>query len=467
MHLEPFRIAVPDAVLADLRERLARTRFPDEISGSGWTYGTNLAYLRELVAYWRERFDWRAAEARLNALPQFRARVGGLGIHFIHVRGAGPAPLPLVVTHGWPGAVAEFVDIIGPLADPGRHGGDPADAFDVVAPSMPGYGFSEHPTESGMDPERIAALWAELMAGLGYERFGAQGGDWGAMVTTYLGARHAARVLGIHLNMVIALPEDPQNPSLEGLTQEEIVDLMAVQQFLKEETGYQRIQGTKPQTLAYALNDSPAGLAAWIVEKFRTWSDCDGEIERRFTKDQLLTNIMLYWVPETANSSCRLYYEAVHADKFPPSGLRVEVPTGCALFPREIIKPPRAWAERVFTPGGRRKRARPHPRRGVESARDPGRGGAPLARPRELRGRRRVRRAPEAAGARGLARRLASRNGLVLGASSTRLTSSVSCPVDSTRRVGVASPRRDLQRSDRSARPREGLRWLTTRRLSQ
>jgi len=348
MHAEPFRIAVPDAVLADLRERLARTRFPDEIPGSGWTYGTNLAYLRELIAYWRERFDWRAAEARLNALPQFRARVGGLGIHFIHVRGTGPAPLPLVVTHGWPGSVAEFVEVIGPLTDPARHGGDPADAFDVVAPSMPGYGFSDHPTEPGMDPERIAALWAELMAGLGYQRFGAQGGDWGAMVTTYLGARHAARVLGIHLNMVIALPEDPQNPSLEGLTQEEIVDLMAVQQFLKEETGYQRIQGTKPQTLAYALNDSPAGLAAWIVEKFRTWSDCDGEIERRFTKDQLLTNIMLYWVPETANSSCRLYYEAVHADKFPPSGLRVEVPTGCAIFPREIIKPPRAWAERVF-----------------------------------------------------------------------------------------------------------------------
>jgi pimeloyl-ACP methyl ester carboxylesterase len=348
MHVEPFRIAVPDAVLADLHERLARTRFPDEIPGSGWTYGTNLAYLRELVSYWRDRFDWRAVEARLNAFSQFRAHVGGLGIHFIHERGVGPAPLPLVITHGWPGSVAEFVDVIGPLTDPGRHGGDPADAFDVVAPSMPGYGFSAHPREPGMEAERIAALWVELMRGLGYGRFGAQGGDWGAMVTTYLGARHPDAVLGIHLNMVLALPEDQQTPDLTGVTQDEMIDLMHAQQFLNEETGYQRIQGTKPQTLAYALNDSPAGLAAWIVEKFRTWSDCDGEVERRFTKDQLLTNVMLYWVPETANSSCRLYYEAIHANKFPPTGLRVEVPTGCAIFPRELIKPPRVWADRQF-----------------------------------------------------------------------------------------------------------------------
>jgi pimeloyl-ACP methyl ester carboxylesterase len=348
MQIEPFRIDVPDAVLADLRDRLARTRFPDEIPGSGWTYGTSLAYARELVAYWRDRFDWRAAEARLNAFPQFRARVGDLLIHYIHQRGVGPAPLPLVITHGWPGSVAEFVEIIGPLTDPARHGGDPADAFDVVAPSMPGYGFSDRPTAPGMEPERIAALWVELMRGLGYARFGAQGGDWGAMVTTYLGARHPAQVLAIHLNMVLALPDDPKNPDLTGVTQEEMIDLMQAQQFLKEETGYQRIQGTKPQTLAYALNDSPAGLAAWIVEKFRTWSDCDGDVERRFTKDQLLTNVMLYWVSETANSSCRLYYETIHADKFPPTGFRVEVPTGCAIFPRELIKPPRVWADRAF-----------------------------------------------------------------------------------------------------------------------
>jgi len=347
MDVEPFRIAVPDTVLADLRERLARTRFPDEIVDAGWTYGTNLAYLRELVAYWRDRYDWRAAEAHLNRFPQFRARVGDLWIHFIHVRGKGPRPLPLVMTHGWPGSVAEFVKIIGPLTDPAAHGGDPGDAFDLVCPSMPGYGFSERPRFPGMDAERIAALWVELMAGLGYQRFGAQGGDWGAMVSTYLGANHADRVVGIHLNMVIAFPPDPQNP-LAGLDQDEVADLMPMQRFLAEETGYQRIQGTKPQTLGYALNDSPAGLAAWIVEKFRTWSDCGGELERRFTKDELLTNVMLYWVTETATSSARLYYEMVHAGKFPPTGLRVDVPTACAIFPAEIVKPPRAWVERMY-----------------------------------------------------------------------------------------------------------------------
>jgi pimeloyl-ACP methyl ester carboxylesterase len=328
MHVEPFRIAVPEAVLADLRDRLARTRFPDEIRDSGWTYGTDLSYLRNLVAHWRERYDWRAAEAALNAFPQWKARVGDLNIHLLHVRGTGPRPFPLVITHGWPGSVAEFTKIIGPLTDPARHGGDPADAFDVVAPSMPGYGFSDHAPAPGMDAERIAALW-------------------GAMVSTYLGAKHADVVAGIHLNMVVAFPPDPDNP-LDGLTQDEVIDMMPMQDFLRDETGYQRIQGTKPQTLGYALNDSPAGLCAWIVEKFRTWSDCDGDLDRRFTKDELLTNVMLYWVPETATSSARLYYEMMHAGKFPPQQFRVDVPTGCAIFPKEILKPPRAWVERLY-----------------------------------------------------------------------------------------------------------------------
>jgi len=245
MQVEPFRIAVPDAVLTDLRQRLARTRFPDEIADSGWTYGTNLAYLRGLVAHWYEGYDWRAAEAALNAFPQFKARVGDLAIHLMHVRGVGPRPFPLVITHGWPGSVAEFAKIIGPLTDPARHGGDAADAFDVVAPSMPGYGFSDHARTPGMDAERIAALWADLMRGLGYARFGAQGGDWGAMVSTYLGANHADVVAGIHLNMVVAFPPDPENP-LDGLTQDEVIDMMPMQDFLRCETGYQRIQGTKP-----------------------------------------------------------------------------------------------------------------------------------------------------------------------------------------------------------------------------
>ena len=347
MHVEPFRIAVPDTVLADLRERLARTRFPDEITDSGWMYGANLAYVKELVAYWRDHYDWRRHEAALNAFPQFRARVGDLGIHFIHVKGKGPKPFPLVVTHGWPGSVAEFTKIIGPLTDPAAHGGDAADAFDVVCPSMPGYGFSDHARTPGMDAEKIAGLWAELMRGLGYARFGAQGGDWGSMVSTYLGANHASAVVGVHLNMVVAFPPDPANP-LDGLNQEEVIDMMPMQTFLAEETGYQRIQGTKPQTLGYGLNDSPAGLAAWIVEKFRTWSDCDGDVERRFTKDELLTNIMLYWVPETATSSARLSYEMVHAGKFPPQSFRVNVPTACAIFPKELFKPPRAWVERLY-----------------------------------------------------------------------------------------------------------------------
>jgi len=296
MHVEPFRIAVSDAVLADLRERLARTRFPDEIDDSGGTYGTPLAYAKELVAYWRDRYDWRKHEAALNAFPQFRAKVGDLGIHFIHVKGKGPKPFPLVITHGWPGSVAEFTKIIGPLTDPAAHGGDPADAFDVVCPSMPGYGFSDHARGPGMDAEKIASVWVELMRGLGYARFGAQGGDWGSMVSTYLGANHGDVVAGIHLNMVIAFPPDPANP-LDGLTQDEVIDMMPMQTFLQEETGYQRIQGTKPQTLGYGLNDSPAGLACWIVEKFCAWSDCDGDVEKRFTKDELLTNIMLYWAP--------------------------------------------------------------------------------------------------------------------------------------------------------------------------
>jgi pimeloyl-ACP methyl ester carboxylesterase len=347
MDIQPFRIEVADPVLSDLRERLSRTRFPDEIPGSGWGYGTNLAYLRELVAYWKDRYDWRSEEKRLNRFAQFRAQVGKLKIHFIHERGKGLKPYPLVITHGWPGSVAEFTKIIGPLTDPAAHGGDPADSFDVVCPSMPGYGFSDHPTEPGMDPERIAGVWAELMRGLGYARFGAQGGDWGAMVSTYLGYRHADCVAGIHLNMVIAFPPDPANPA-QGANQDELVELMEAQQFLQEETGYQRIQGTKPQTLSYALNDSPAGLAAWIVEKFRTWSDCGGEVERRFSKDELLTNIMLYWVPEAANSSCRLYCETMRSGKFPPTNFHVDVPTGCAIFPRELIRPPRFWVEKLY-----------------------------------------------------------------------------------------------------------------------
>lgn len=358
MDVQRFEINIADEVLADLRDRLRRTRWPDQITGSGWDYGTDSTYLRELVRYWIETFDWRAQEKGLNRFPQFLAEVDGQRLHFIHQRGRGPRPFPLLITHGWPGSFVEFIEIIGPLTDPAAHGGDPADAFDVVIPSLPGYGFSERPTAPGMDMLRVAALFAGLMEGLGYTRWGAQGGDWGAGVSTALGGAFADRVAGIHVNMLIGVR--PPAGADADLSDADRVLLDRMKQFQREETAYMQLQGSKPQTLGHALNDSPAGLAAWIVEKFRTWSDCGGDIERRFTRDQLLTNITLYWVTETINSSMRLYYETMHSPLLRSAfeedggassgggGLRVAVPTGVANFPGEIYRPPRAWAEKVF-----------------------------------------------------------------------------------------------------------------------
>src|SRR5579883_3122268 len=253
MQIEPFRIAVPEDVLVDLRTRLARTRFPDEIRGSGWRYGTDLAYLRELVAYWRDRYDWRAEEARLNQLHHFRARVGGLAIHFIHERGVGPRPLPLVVTHGWPGSVAEFTKILPLLTDPGRHGGDPADAFDVVVPSLPGYGFSDRPTAPGMSPPAVARLWSLLMEGLGYRRYGVQGGDWGAFVSACLARNHPDPVTGFHVNLMPVL-FPPRGSDQQPLTATEKAYLETNRKWGAAEYAYAQIQATKPQTLAYGLN---------------------------------------------------------------------------------------------------------------------------------------------------------------------------------------------------------------------
>jgi len=349
----PFHIHIPDAVLDDLRTRLRRTRWPDQVADSGWTYGTDGAYLRELAAYWLERFDWRVQETALNRFAHFRADVDGLGLHFIHERGRGPRPLPLLLMHGWPGSIVEFTEVIGPLTDPAAHGGDPQDAFDLIVPSLPGYGFSDRPSQPGVDVMRVAALFTSLMEQLGYARFGAQGGDWGAAIATALGTAFPDRVVGIHLNMLIAARPGTNDPSQLSATDREILDRFNA--FQKEETGYMQIQGTKPQTLGYALNDSPVGLAAWIVEKFRTWSDCGGDVERRFTKDQLLTNITLYWVTETINSSVRLYYETMHnpalrggVEGHLDQVFKVPVPTGAAVFPAEIYRPPRAWAERTY-----------------------------------------------------------------------------------------------------------------------
>jgi pimeloyl-ACP methyl ester carboxylesterase len=344
--IAPFHIEVSDEVLRDLSERLARTRFPDEVPDTGWEYGANLAYMKELVEYWRTNYDWRKHEAELNRFAQFHVEIDGLDIHYIHEPGRGPNPKPLLLSHGWPGSICEFTRIIPMLTDPGAHGGDPDHSFTVIAPSLPGYGFSGHPRTRAINIQAIAEIFHELMSGvLGFSRYCAQGGDWGAAITSRLGEVHGASLYGIHLNLLFV---GGRRDDSSELSSEEKVFLADMDHFRREESGYQWIQGTKPQTLAYGLNDSPAGLAAWIVEKFRTWSDCGGNLEKALSKDQVLTNIMIYWVTQSINSSTRLYYEARHHPWRPDRSGRIETPTAAAIFPREILKPPRAWAERAF-----------------------------------------------------------------------------------------------------------------------
>jgi pimeloyl-ACP methyl ester carboxylesterase len=343
--IEPFLIDVPDSDLVDLRERLARTRLPEQLPDAEWDYGTERGYLAELVEYWRDRYDWRRAEKRLNTFAHYLAEIDGTRVHFVHAPSPEPDALPIIITHGWPGSIVEFLDIIEPLRDPVAHGGEAADAFNVVCPSIPGYAFSGPTGERGWGPRRIAGAWAQLMAGLGYERYGAQGGDWGSMISAQLGLVDPDHLAGIHLNMVVAPP--PADVDLSNLTPSEQAALASFDRYQRIDSGYAKIQSTKPQTIGYALDDSPAGLAAWIVEKFRTWSDCEGDVETRFTKDQLLDNVMLYWLTRTAHSAARLYYEAEHSNGYVPD-TRVEVPTGFAVFPKEIIQSPRHWAERRF-----------------------------------------------------------------------------------------------------------------------
>lgn len=352
MDLQPFKIHIPQSTLDDLRERLLHTRWPDEIPGSGWDYGSNLAYMKKLIDYWRTKFDWRIQEEFINTFAHFRASIDGVGIHFIHERGKGPNPLPLVITHGWPSSFFEMLKIIPLLSDPASYGGDAADSFDVVVPSMPGYGFSDRPTQRGMTTSRIADLWARLMIeGLGYPRFAARGGDIGAGVTNRLGLAYPDHVVGIHVSDLIY---PYLGPGARELSEAERQMLAEDERWYKEEGAYANIQETKPQTLSYGLNDSPAGLAAWIVEKFRAWSDCDGEVERRFTQDELLTNVTIYWVTETINSSMRIYYEHRH-NPMPleyassvSQGEKISVPSAVALFPKDINHPPQEWAERSY-----------------------------------------------------------------------------------------------------------------------
>lgn len=341
--IRPFTIAVPDSVLEDLQARLARTRLPDQIPGTGWTYGTDRAYMEELLAYWRDGFDWRAQERRLAALDHFVTTIDGVDVHFVHQRSERPDAVPLLLIHGWPGSFVEFAGIVGPLVDPAAHGGDAADAFHVVAPSLPGFGFSGKPAEPGWSPERMADALAALMDRLGYDRYGVQGGDWGGIIGRSLAGNYPEQVIGFHTNFILGGPAPGADPSA-GVTPEEQAHRQERVEAFAEGSAYQEIQGTKPQTLGWGLNDSPAGLAAWIVEKFHGWSDHAGDVDEAFTKDELLTNITLYWVTETITSSTRIYYESRHAPTRRPVAY-VEVPTAGAIFPKEIYFTPRAWAE--------------------------------------------------------------------------------------------------------------------------
>ena len=343
----PFTLTVPDPEIVDLRSRLARTRFPDRAPGEAWAYGADPDYLRTLCAYWRDGFDWRAQEAALNAFPQFKAALDGVDLHYLHVPGQGPNSCPLLLMHGWPGSVFEFIDILPRLTDPARFGGDPRDAFTVIAPSLPGYGLSFEPGQQRFGIEEIADRMHELMTGvLGYQRYAAQGGDFGGFTASRLGYAHPAPLIGIHLNG-LAIQRDrppPPNPTPEEQSYFENVAI-----WLKEETGYQWIQGTKPQTLAFSLTDSPAGLAAWITEKFRTWSDCGGDIENAISRDRLLANISLYWFTGAIGSSFWPYYARIHGNWPIPPGGTIGVPTGYCAFPKEIVQAPRSIAETVYT----------------------------------------------------------------------------------------------------------------------
>ncbi len=343
MSPQPFEVQFPPEAVADLRQRLANTRWPAEVTDSGWDLGTNLAYLRELCAYWQDGFDFDAQAAYLNQMPQFTTQVDGFGIHYVHAEGVGPNPLPLVFTHGWPGTFFEIHKILDLLTNPAAHGGDEADAFTVVVPSLPGYGYSEIPTETGYGVARTAQLWDGLMQQLGYSRYGAQGGDWGAVVTAHLGQSFAERVVGAQINMPFPGPIGDRTPQ----SADETAYLERAAQWQAAEAAYQRIQGTKPQTLAYGLTDSPAGLAGWITEKLRSWSDCNGDLETRFSKDESLTNISIYWFTNTINSSTRYYYES-GADPANRLTRPIEAPVGVSVFPGEItgMSAPRSWVER-------------------------------------------------------------------------------------------------------------------------
>ena len=339
--ITPFSISVSDSELTDLRRRLDATRWPNEETVDDWTQGIPLAYVKEVCAYWSSGYDWRKREAKLNAFSQFKTNLNELDVHFVHVRSPEATAQPLVITHGWPGSIVEFQKVIGPLSDPAAHGGNPADAFHVVCPSLPGYGFSGKPKKPGWNVQRVADTWSALMQRLGYEGYFAQGGDWGAMVTTAIGQRDPEHCRAIHLNMPIA-PPDPE--TMGDLTEAEQGALASMKHYQDWDSGYSKQQSTRPQTLGYGLADSPSGQAAWILEKFWAWTDCNGHPENVLTRDELLDNVMLYWIPGAGASSARLYWESFNSPPMEP----IQVPVGASIFPKEIFRTSKRWAEKHF-----------------------------------------------------------------------------------------------------------------------
>lgn len=339
--ITPFSIHIDDSVIADLHRRLDNTRWPEKETVDDWSQGVPLAYVQDVCRYWRERYDWRASERRLNRFSQFTTQLDGLDIHFIHQRSPHPQAMPLLITHGWPGSVVEFHKVIEPLVDPVAHGGDAADAFHVICPSLPGYGFSGKPARSGWGIEKIAQVWNHLMLRLGYARYFAQGGDWGAAVTASIGQQNLGHCLAIHLNMPIV---EPDPATLNDLSPLEQSALAGMQHYVDQDSGYSKQQSTRPQTLGYALTDSPAGQAAWILEKFWAWTDCDGHPENVLGRHEMLDDIMLYWCTASAASSARLYWESFNRI----GRFEVELPTGISLFPKEIFRSSRRWAERHY-----------------------------------------------------------------------------------------------------------------------
>lgn len=344
--IREFPIDIPEADLDDLRERLGRTRWPDRETPDDWSQGVPLDYARAFCRYWAEDYDWRRTQARLNEIGSFVTELDGLDIHFLHARSPHPDATPLVMTHGWPGSVVEFLKVVDPLIDPTAHGGDASDAFHLVCPSLPGYGFSGKPTRTGWGVEKIADAWNELMMRLGYTRYLAQGGDWGSAVTTGIGLANRGQCFGIHTNMPNARAP---KASRENPTEREQRALDGARYYQQWDSGYSKQQSTRPQTLGYGLADSPAGQAMWILEKFWAWTDCDGHPENVLSRDELLDNIMLYWLTNSGASSARLYWESFNAAFTSGGPTTVTLPTGCTIFPAEIVPTPRSWAETRYT----------------------------------------------------------------------------------------------------------------------